>query len=69
MGDMRLLLDTCAFLWLAGQPMKLSAPAVAAINNAQNTLFLSDVSVWEIVLKHAAGKLPLPEPPRVWLPG
>jgi len=29
---MRLLLDTCAFLWLAGQPAKLSAPVVVAIN-------------------------------------
>ena len=25
-------MDTCAFLWLAGQPAKLSAPVVAAIN-------------------------------------
>ena len=65
---MRLLLDTCAFLWLAGQPAKLSAAATAAINDSQNELFLSDTSVWEIVLKHTAGKLPLPDPPRIWLP-
>jgi PIN domain nuclease of toxin-antitoxin system len=65
---MRLLLDTCTFLWLTGQPAKLSAPAIAAINNPQNELFLSDTSVWEIVLKHTADKLPLPESPRIWLP-
>ena len=68
MGDMRLLLDTCAFLWLAGQPAKLSAPAVAAIDDPQNILFLSDTSIWEILLKHTAGKLPLPEAPRTWVP-
>ena len=26
------------------------------------------MSVWEIVLKHAAGKLALPEAPRLWVP-
>ncbi len=68
MGAMRLLLDTCTFLWLAGQPARLSAAATAAINDPQNELFLSDTSVWEIVLKHTAGKLPLPETPRLWIP-
>jgi PIN domain nuclease of toxin-antitoxin system len=63
-----LLLDTCAFLWLAGQPSQLSRAAARAIDDPSNPLFLSDASVWEIVLKHAAGKLPLPAPPREWLP-
>ena len=65
---MRLLLDTCTFLWLAAEPSKISAPAAAALNDPANSLHLSDVSVWEIVLKHAAGKLPLPQKPRVWIP-
>jgi len=65
---MKLLLDTCAFLWLAARPSKLSAAATAAINDPAQELHLSDVSIWEIVLKHAAGKLPLPEAPRIWIP-
>jgi len=65
---MRLLLDTCTFLWLAAQPAKLSAPATNALNDPQNSLLLSDTSLWEIVLKHAAGKLPLPETLRAWIP-
>ncbi len=65
---MRLLLDTCAFLWLAAQPARLSALAAAAINDETSELFLSDTSVWEIVLKYQAGKLPLPESPRGWIP-
>jgi len=56
----KLLLDTCTFLWLAGgQPM--SAAATAAISNPSHDVFLSAVSVWEIVAKHKAGRLPLPE--------
>ena len=65
---MRLLLATCSFLWLAGQPTRLSSVATTALNDETNQLLLSDISVWEIVLKQQAGKLPLPEPPRVWIP-
>jgi PIN domain nuclease of toxin-antitoxin system len=42
--------------------------AKEAIDDEQNTLFLSDISVWEIAMKHAAGKLNLPQPPRRWVP-
>ncbi len=65
---MRLLLDTCTFLWLAGDPSRISEAARAAIDEPSNTLYLSDVSVWEMVLKNAAGKLPLPQKPRKWIP-
>ena len=63
-----LLLDTCTFLWLAADPKRISAVARNALDDERNTLFLSDVSVWEIVLKHRAGKLPLPQAPREWVP-
>ena len=59
---MNLLLDTCTFLWLAGGGA-LSPAAAAAIRTPSNEVFLSAVSVWEIVTKHQAGRLPLPEPP------
>ncbi len=65
---MNLLLDTCAFLWLAADPDRLSAPARTALDDELNRLFLSDITVWEIVLKHQSGKLPLPEIPRSWIP-
>jgi PIN domain nuclease of toxin-antitoxin system len=63
-----LLLDTCAVLWLAADPDRLSEPARAALDDSMNRLFLSDVAVWEIVLKHQIGKLPMPEAPRTWIP-
>jgi PIN domain nuclease of toxin-antitoxin system len=64
----RYLLDTCTFLWLAQQPGQLSASAIRAIDDPENELHVSDVSIWEIVLKHSAGRLPLPAAPRQWLP-
>ena len=68
MGLVRCLLDTCAFLWFAQQPAMLSASARAALNDPASELFVSDVSVLEITLKHSTGKLPLPDVPRVWVP-
>lgn len=59
---MRLLLDTCTFLWLAGGG-RLSSAAANAIQSPANDVFLSAVSVWEITTKHRAGRLALPEPP------
>ena len=46
----------------------LSTTSTAVLNEPASELFVSDVSIWEIVLKHSAGQLPLPGSPRVWLP-
>ena len=46
----------------------LSPGAIAALDDAASELFVSDVSLWEITLKHSAGKLPLPDAPRSWIP-
>lgn len=69
MGPVRFLLDTCAFLWMAQQPSMISANATAAINDPTNELYLSDISIWEITLKHSMGKLLLPAKPQAWIPG
>ncbi|MEN8148175.1 MAG: type II toxin-antitoxin system VapC family toxin [Planctomycetota bacterium] len=58
---MKLLLDTCTFLWLVLDESRLSAAARESFQDPANDTYLSAVSVWEISLKHAAGKLPLPE--------
>jgi len=65
---MNVLLDTCAFIWLAMPQGRLSKSATQVINDPSNRLFLSDVSLWEITLKHSLGKLPLPANPREWAP-
>jgi PIN domain nuclease of toxin-antitoxin system len=63
----RLLLDTCSFLWLAGGT-PLSEAAVTAVRNPANDLYLSAVSVWEISTKYQSGRLPLPESPERLIP-
>jgi PIN domain nuclease of toxin-antitoxin system len=64
---MKLLLDTCTFLWLALDDPALSDPAKEAFKNPHNEIFLSVVSAWEIAVKHALGDLPLPGDPAIWI--
>jgi PIN domain nuclease of toxin-antitoxin system len=59
---MKILLDTCAFLWLNLDAPALSASAKSAILNPDNELYLSVVSTWEMGVKSGAGKLDLREP-------
>jgi PIN domain nuclease of toxin-antitoxin system len=59
---MKMLLDTCAFLWIATDDEQLSEIARQIFKNPKNEIFLSSVSVWEIIVKNGIGKLPLPSP-------
>ena len=54
---MNLLLDSHAFLWWREEPKKLSADAYAVITDPQNVVFLSVVTVWELLIKIALNKL------------
>src|ERR1039458_7579366 len=65
---MKILLDTCEFLWLVSGDAKLSAAVSAAIRNPDNQVFLSAASFWEGSLKHALGRLPFPHPPAQFTP-
>lgn len=65
---MRLLLDTHVFLWYITADPKLPAAYRLAIQDPSNEVYLSVASIWEAVIKHQLGKLPLPAPPAVYLP-
>jgi len=57
---LKLLLDTHMLLWwLAGDP-SLPQSAGTLIRDAENVVFVSAVSLWEIWLKQSLGKLRLP---------
>ncbi len=66
---MRLLLDTCALLWLVGDPEQLSDPALEALSAEDAQLFVSAISAFEVALKVRKGKLALSQPAREWFKG
>jgi len=54
---MKLLLDTHTLLWSIGKSSELSKKVVQEIKKADNEIFVSAVSLWEIALKTSIGKL------------
>lgn len=65
---MKILLDTCTFLWIITDAPELSESARLLFVDPANEIYLSAVSAWEIAVKHALGRLPLPEPPERFIP-
>ncbi|MCY3862039.1 MAG: type II toxin-antitoxin system VapC family toxin [bacterium] len=57
------LLDTQVFLWMHAAPDRLSSSAQSMLADSSQRVLLSAVSSWEIAIKHALGRLDLPEPP------
>ena len=60
---MRLLLDTCTFLWLAADDPRLTPAARTSCRSPENEVYLIALSAWEIAIKHRLGRLRLPELP------
>jgi PIN domain nuclease of toxin-antitoxin system len=54
---MKFLLDTHIFIWYVTNNQKLSLTAQQLINDGNNEILLSIVSIWEIAIKHSIGKL------------
>jgi PIN domain nuclease of toxin-antitoxin system len=65
---MKILVDTCTFLWIASDSPHLSKKATAVFLDRNNERYLSAASAWEIGIKYAAGRLPLPERPDIFVP-
>lgn len=47
---MKLLLDTHIWLWSLGEPHRLSKRVAKELDNRQNELWLSPISMWEALL-------------------
>ena len=58
---MNLLLDTHVLLWWLGDDPQLGHATREVIAEPNNLVFMSAVSVWEIVIKKSVGKLDVPD--------
>jgi PIN domain nuclease of toxin-antitoxin system len=65
---MKLLLDTCTFLWIVADAPALSRRARDLFQSPDNEVYLSVASAWEIAVKHGLGRLPLPLAPDRFVP-
>lgn len=58
---MEILLDTHALIWYSHAPECMSDKALQMIAAPENTIFISQASIWEMQIKASIGKLDLPE--------
>ena len=64
---MRLLLDTCTFLWWSAGDRRVPKAVRSAVSDPAHEVYVSTVSVWEVMIKYQVGRLPLPRSPERFL--
>ena len=64
---MKLLLDTHIWIWSVSEPQRLGRRVARELDNAQNQLWLSPVSIWETLMLHRKGRLKIPEGFSTWV--
>jgi PIN domain nuclease of toxin-antitoxin system len=65
---MKYLLDTMVWLWSVGPSKIIGAAGLEILASAEEEIYLSAASSWEIAIKTRLGKFQLPEPPGKYVP-
>jgi PIN domain nuclease of toxin-antitoxin system len=63
---MKLLLDTHIWIWSVLEPERLARRIARAIDNPENELWLSPISVWELLMLTQKGRVQLDEEAASW---
>jgi PIN domain nuclease of toxin-antitoxin system len=64
---LNLLLDTHIFIWCLLEPGRLTPEVAARLDSPSNALWLSPISVWEILVLAQQGRLRVDPDPATWL--
>ncbi len=64
---MKYLLDTHIWLWSLLEPSKLKIQIAEILNNGENELFISPISLWETLILAERGKIELHPTPEEWI--
>jgi len=56
---MKVVIDTHIFLWALSEPAKINGLQRSELESMANTVFVSSVSIAEIMIKSSLGKLPI----------
>jgi PIN domain nuclease of toxin-antitoxin system len=63
---MKLLLDTHIWIWTVLEPTRLSKRVARALAYEQNELWLSPISIWELLMLTSKGRIQLDENAVSW---
>jgi PIN domain nuclease of toxin-antitoxin system len=64
---MKILLNTCTFLWIVSDAPELTEAGKTVFSDPDNEVYLSSVSVWEILVKYLLGKLSISGSPECFI--
>ena len=64
---MRYLLDTHIWIWSLLEPDRLARHVAKELQNPENELFLSPISVWELLMLSRKGRIVLDEDAGAWI--
>ncbi|MGH8658711.1 MAG: type II toxin-antitoxin system VapC family toxin [Gammaproteobacteria bacterium] len=64
---MRLLLDTHIWIWSLAEPSRLSKRVRTAVTRPENELWVSPISVWELLVLAERGRVKLDGEPHRWV--
>lgn len=64
---MRLLLDTHIWIWSLLAPERLAVNVAAELESSQNEIWLSPISVRELLILLEKGRIVLDEDPALWI--
>ncbi len=56
-NKMNIIVDTHIFLWLLNDPSKVKNKYLKLLKNLENTIFLSVISIAELIIKSSIGKI------------
>jgi PIN domain nuclease of toxin-antitoxin system len=63
---MKLLLDTHIWIWMVLEPTRLSRRVARALDDVENQLWLSPISIWELLMLTRKGRVQLDEDAVSW---
>jgi len=64
---MKLLLDTHIWLWSLLEPDMLGKDMTEALENKENELFISPITIWETMILAEKGRIVLDLSPKDWI--
>jgi PIN domain nuclease of toxin-antitoxin system len=63
----RLLLDTHIWIWSLLDPKRLKPRVLSVLKNGENELWLSPISIWEVLTLFEKGRLAVAGAPEEWV--
>jgi PIN domain nuclease of toxin-antitoxin system len=63
----KLLLDTHIWIWIHSEPWRLTSEVARSVSDPENELWVSAVSIWELVTLIGKKRISVPDDLNIWI--